>query len=92
MPTDHAATIDLLPSFTASQLLKAEGKCDKERGKLLDKMIDAGRGRELSSEWRKKSDPLSAKMIATSCLWIAIYDEKASRRAATGTLRKPRLT
>jgi hypothetical protein len=49
-------------------------------------MIAAGRGHELPSETRKKTDPLSLRYIASANLCVCLYGEARSRMEYHGKL------
>ena len=49
--------------MTASQINKALDRIDKIRSKITDEFIATGRGHELPSETRHKTDPLALRSL-----------------------------
>jgi hypothetical protein len=73
-------------ALSRAALERATLKADAEARAICAEMIAAGRGHELPSETRKKTDPLSLRYIASANLCVCLYGEARSRMEYHGKL------
>ena len=76
-----------IAKMSAAQLKKAMDSASLESSKIVDLLIDAGRGNERPNDMMSKSDPLSLKYQKNSSLLQSLYAEKNRRQIYHGSLR-----
>lgn len=74
--------------MTRAQLQAAAARADRALSAACDALIDAGRGRELSSETRAKSDPLALAWLAAADRCAELEHERRRRIDWHGTEHK----
>lgn len=79
--------IKSLSDLSPAQLSAAEKKADLAHSKLIDEMIEKGRGHERPTETRGKSDDLSKRFMASLNHSSDIAFEKRRRMEYHGSLR-----
>ncbi len=78
------------PAIMSAAAINAEiESIDKKWSKIIDEMIEAGRGHEKHSETLTKSDPLSLKFLALSDR-RGMLSYEVTRRAGPGMYRLPK--
>lgn len=75
-----------LSKLTKSQLLKKKEVVSEKQSKIADEMIAAGRGYELPTETRQKTDELSLQFIDAADKFLAVQNEIERRIKYHGSL------
>jgi hypothetical protein len=79
----------LYEGWSAGRINRALDTAERERARLCDEFIAAGRGHELPSETRAKSDPLALRYCDAEDRFLELRREVARRYGPGAPRRLP---